>query len=104
VRALVPRLRRRPKQLGTTRGRRREIAALAIVMWRLGFQHSTAWYFWRNVLLVLARHPANFEATIHLMALFIHFDRHTRFVLDGLERKLSPLEAQAEVPITEIAS
>ena len=104
VRALVPKLRRQPKQLGTTRGRRREIAALAIVVWRLGFARATAWYFWRNVLLVLATRPANFEATIHLMALFIHFDRHTRFVLDGLERKLSPLEAQAEVPITEVSS
>jgi hypothetical protein len=102
VRALVRTLRRQPKQLGTTRGRRREVAALAMVVWRLGFARSTAWYFWRNVLLVLATRPANFEAAMHLMALFIHFDRQTRFVLDGLRRKLSPPEAKVEVPATEI--
>jgi len=89
VLSLARRLRRRPKQLGTTRGRRREITALAIVVWRLGFARSTAWYFWRNVLLVLAPRPPNFEAAAHLMALFIHFDRQTRFVLDGLARKLT---------------
>src|SRR5436190_11529682 len=100
VRAVGRRLRRQPKQLGTTRGRRREIAALAIVVWQLGFASATAWYFWRNVLLVLATRPGNFEATIHLMALYIHFDRQTRFVLDGLERKLSPREDELEVAVT----
>jgi hypothetical protein len=83
------RLRRTPKQRGTTRGRGRELRALARVVWRLGFARATASYFWRNLALVLMTRPANFEATVHLMALFIHFDRHTRFVVDGLERRLA---------------
>jgi radical SAM superfamily enzyme YgiQ (UPF0313 family) len=92
VRMLARTLRRQPKQLGTTRGRKREITALALVVWRLGFARSTAWYFWRNVLQVLFTRPGNFEAVVHLMALFIHFDRQTRFVLDGLARKLATPE------------
>ena len=96
VRDVGRRLRRQPKQLGTTRGRRREFRALALVVWRLGFARATAWYFWRNVLLVLATRPGNFEATVHLMALFIHFDRHTRFVLDGLDRRLAISETELE--------
>ena len=59
---------------------------MALVTWRLGFARATAWYFWRNLLLLLATRPGNFEAVVHLMALFIHFDRHTRFVLGGLDR------------------
>ena len=102
VRMLARTLRRRPKQLGTTRGRKREITALAIVIWRLGFAPGTAWYFWRNVAIVLATRPGNFEAAVHLMALFIHFDRQTRFVLDGLARKMAPpagrLEASSAAP------
>jgi radical SAM superfamily enzyme YgiQ (UPF0313 family) len=90
VRMLGRTLRRRPKQRGTTRGRKREIVALALVIWKLGFARSTAWYFWRNVVQVLVTRPGNFEAVVHLMALFIHFDRQTRFVLDGLARKLAP--------------
>jgi len=70
------------------------------VAWRLGFARATAWYFWRNVLLVLATRPGNFEATIHLMALFIHFDRHTRFVLEGLDRRLAIPEPELEEPVT----
>ena len=90
VRGVGRRLRRTPKQLGTTRGRRAEVRALALVVWRLGFARATAWYFWRNVLEVLATRPGNFEAIMQQMALFIHFDRHTRFVLDGLDRKVEP--------------
>ena len=87
VRSVGRRLRRQPKQLGSTRGRRRELRGMALVTWRLGFARATAWYFWRNLLLVLATRPGNFEAVVHLMAIFIHFDRHTRFVLDGLDRQ-----------------
>jgi len=87
-------LRRQPKQLGSTRGRSRELAALGTVVWRLGFGRETAWYFWRNVFRILGIRPKNFEAAVHLMALFLHFRKQTRFVLDGLERKIARLQAE----------
>jgi Domain of unknown function (DUF4070) len=82
----VRHLRRRPKQLGAPRGRWAEIAALASVIWRLGFRRDTAWYFWRNIATTLLTRPRNFQTAIDLMALFLHFSRHTRFVLEGLAR------------------
>jgi radical SAM superfamily enzyme YgiQ (UPF0313 family) len=84
VLTLARRLRRRPKQLGSTRGRGRDLAALAAVLWRLGCARGTAWYFWRNVAGVLATRPQNLQTAIELMALFLHFRAQTRFVLDGL--------------------
>jgi len=89
-------LKRQPQQLGSTRGRWTEIIALGSVIWRLGFGRGTAWYFWRNVLALLMTRPENFEAAVHLMALFLHFRKHTRFVLDGLERHLARLKAEPE--------
>jgi hypothetical protein len=62
------------------------MVALGAVVWRLGFDRETAWYFWRNVLAVLATRPRNFQTAIDLMALFLHFRKHTAFVLGGLER------------------
>jgi radical SAM superfamily enzyme YgiQ (UPF0313 family) len=93
VLTLARRLRRQPKQLGSTKGRWTEIRALGAVIWRLGFARDTAWYFWRNVLVVLAKRPANFEAVMQLMALFLHFRKHTRFVLDRLGRARAGLTA-----------
>ena len=89
-------LRRRPKQLGSTRGRSKELAALGAVIWRLGFGRETAWYFWRNLLRILGTRPKNFEAAVHLMALFLHFRKQTLFVLDGLGRKIAQLRAEPE--------
>jgi radical SAM superfamily enzyme YgiQ (UPF0313 family) len=96
VRTLARRLRRRPKQLGSTKGRWTEITALGIVIWRLGFGWGTAWHFWRTVVAVLVTRPRNFEAAVHLMALFLHFRKHTRFVLDGLERHCARLTTESE--------
>jgi len=56
------------------------------VTWRLGFGRDTAGEFWRTVLGVLLTRPRNFEAAMQLMALFLHFRKHTRFVLGALER------------------
>jgi radical SAM superfamily enzyme YgiQ (UPF0313 family) len=89
-------LRRQPKQLGSTRGRSNELAALAAVVWRLGFARETAWYFWRNLLKILGARPKNFEAAVHLMALFLHFRKQTRFVLDGIERKIARLREESK--------
>jgi hypothetical protein len=94
VLTLVRQLHRQPKQLGPPRGRWAEMAALGAVVWRLGFKHETAWYFWRNILRVLVTRPRNFQAAIDLMALFLHFSRHTTFVLDGLERNGTRREAE----------
>ena len=66
------------------------------MIWRLGLGRETAWYFWRNVLAVLVTRPGNFEASVHLMALFLHFRKHTRVVLDGLERNVARREAGPE--------
>jgi radical SAM superfamily enzyme YgiQ (UPF0313 family) len=94
VLTLVGRLRRQPKQLGAPRGRAAEMAALGGVVWRLGFTRGTAWYFWRNIVRVLVTRPRNFQTAIDLMALFLHFSRHTEFVLDGLARNGTRRDAE----------
>ena len=96
VLTVARRLRRQPKQLGSTRGRWTEITALGAVIWRLGFGRGTAWHFWRTVLGVLVTRPQNFEAAMQLMALFLHFRTQTRFVLDRIAQQIAGLDAASE--------
>ncbi len=96
VLTLARRLRRTPKQLGATRGRGTELAALCRVTWRLGFGRGTAGHFWRAVLTVLRTRPANFEAAMQLIALFLHFRKHTAYVLEALERNAARPEGAPE--------
>jgi len=81
VLAVARRLRRRPKQTGSLRGRGADVRALAMLTWRLGCRRETAWYFWRNLLILLVTRPRNVETALQLMALFLHFRKQTEFVL-----------------------
>ncbi|HSB82754.1 MAG TPA: radical SAM protein [Candidatus Methylomirabilis sp.] len=80
-------LTRQTKQVGSMRGRWTDVKALGAVIWRLGFGRETAWYFWRTILVVLLTRPKNFEAAMQLMALFLHFRKQTRFVLEELKKQ-----------------
>ena len=44
---------------------------------KLGFRPSTAYYFWRNIFLLLLVHPSSVEETANLIAMYIHFRKHT---------------------------
>ncbi|MBI2087567.1 MAG: B12-binding domain-containing radical SAM protein [Deltaproteobacteria bacterium] len=89
-------LRRQSKQLGLRRGRSKELAAFAKLIWRLGFGRETAYYFWRNLFRTLVTRPRNFKAAAHLMACFLHFRRQTLFTVDGIERKIAGLRGEPE--------
>jgi radical SAM superfamily enzyme YgiQ (UPF0313 family) len=91
---LAQALRRQPKQIGSTHGRSKDLAALAKLVRRLGFARETAWVFWRTVVQILSTRPRNIEAMLEMMALYLHFRKQTRFVLAGLEQKLAQLRAQ----------
>jgi len=92
---LARQLKRQPKQVGSLRGRWTDVVALGALIWRLGFRPGTARYFWRTVLVVLTSRPRNFEAAFHLMALFLHFHKHTRFVLERHAERLKAERAES---------
>jgi len=93
---LARRLRRHPKQIGSTRGVRTDLAALAKIVYRLGFARDTAWLFWRTMGLILLTRPRNFEAAADMMALYLHFRKQTQFAVANIEQKLARLRDEPE--------
>lgn len=66
---------------------------------RLGLAPSTAYYFWRNLLVVLAVRPAALETVASLMAMYLHFGPQTRFVTRSVTRALDgDLPSSGSVP------
>ncbi len=100
VQAFARRLHRRPKQVGSLRGHWTDARALAALIWRLGFRPATAWHFWRTVLVLLATRPRNVEPALLLMALYLHFRKHTDYVIEQhrarLERAGEEIEGAAQ--------
>jgi radical SAM superfamily enzyme YgiQ (UPF0313 family) len=55
---------------------------------RLGLAPSTAYYFWRNLLVVLIVRPSALETLASLMAMYLHFGPQTRFVSRSVTRAI----------------
>jgi hypothetical protein len=89
-------LRRKHWRFGSTRGLGRELVGLILLVWKLGLRIETAYFFWRNLLVVLFTRPRNVEAACHLMALYIHFRKQTPFVLKKVEERIAKLKKEGE--------
>ena len=67
------------KQLITAR-------ALIRLIKRLGFRPSTAYYFWRNTLVILLVRPSALEEVVNLMAMYIHFHKQSEYIIELMTR------------------
>jgi len=97
-------LRRRPKHGGVTRRWLRERIAFPSLVWRLGCDRETAWYFWRNFLRIMLTSPGKLEPLVQLMAHFLHYRGQTRYVLQTLERELAALAPDDASPVVTRAA
>lgn len=84
-------LKRRAKQRGRMRGRPREIVVMVSLLRKLGFARGKAWMFWKTFLRILAARPRNAKAALHVMALFLHYEKHADFILKEIERQIAEL-------------
>jgi radical SAM superfamily enzyme YgiQ (UPF0313 family) len=70
------------------------MAFLHIVV-KLGLRPSTAYYFWRNLLVVLFTRISALEIVVNLMAMHLHFRPQTEFVSGVMARNIQRLQAGA---------
>ncbi|MHC4943387.1 MAG: B12-binding domain-containing radical SAM protein [Planctomycetota bacterium] len=70
-------LKRKVKHKHSLNAKRKAALGFFRLVRKLGFKPSTAYLFWRNIVLLLFRRPSSLEETTNLMALYIHFRQQT---------------------------
>ncbi len=67
---------------------RKVIAARALIrlVRQLGFWPSTAYYFWRNSLIMLLVRPSALAEVVNLMAMYIHFSKQSEYIIELMAR------------------
>jgi len=90
-------LKRKAKHRPSWREKRRAALGFAKLFVKLGCRRATAFYFWRNILILLFRRPASLEETVNLMALYLHFRKQTDHTLELINR--APATEQAATPL-----
>jgi len=73
----------------------KKVSAFLKLMAKLGINPQTAYYFWRNILVILFTHPSSVEEVANLMAMYIHFNTQTAYSVRSIVSNL-----QEDVPIS----
>jgi radical SAM superfamily enzyme YgiQ (UPF0313 family) len=55
---------------------------------KLGLRPATFYYFWRNIFVILFVRPSSVEEVVNLMAMHIHFDRQTKYIIEVMTNNL----------------
>lgn len=75
-----------------------DVRALATVIWRQGFRRSTRFRFWRSVLRIARRNPANLEQFVVTLAHNEHFMEYRAVVSREIQEQLSALPPEPPAP------
>ena len=63
---------------------------------RLGFSRKTSLLYWKLIFKILFQNPKAIEAVVSLAAMYIHFSKHTQFIVGITRDKISEIEVIGE--------
>jgi len=63
---------------------------------KVGFNKTTGWLYWKMLLTVIFKNPRAIEPTVNLAAMFIHFHKQSKFVIDFTNKEMKNIEGCGE--------
>jgi hypothetical protein len=63
---------------------------------QLGKNRLAAWPYYKMLLTVLFSNPRGIEPAVNLSAMFIHFNKQSKFIIDHITREIEMLESGQE--------
>jgi radical SAM superfamily enzyme YgiQ (UPF0313 family) len=61
-----------------------------------GFSKETGWLFWKLLFKLLLKNPKALELTLGMASMYIHFSKHSKFIIELVDQKIRFLEAYGE--------
>ena len=63
---------------------------------KVGFNKTTGWLYWKTLLTAIFKNPGAIEATVNLAAMFIHFQKMSKFIVDLTAIEIKSIESCEE--------
>ena len=63
---------------------------------KVGLNSTTGWLYWKTFFIVLFKNPKAIEMTVNLSAMFMHFYKQSKFIINITNREISDIENRAE--------
>lgn len=72
------------------------LKAFSKVCLKVGFNKTTGWLYWKTLLTVISKNPKGIEAAVNLAAMFIHFQKQSKFITDLTINEIRIVESYGE--------
>jgi len=80
----------------------KSVKILFILSSKVGFNKTTGWLYWKMLATIILRNPKATEAAINLAAMFIHFHKHSKFVIDLTNKEIESIKLQNDDKFSQI--
>jgi radical SAM superfamily enzyme YgiQ (UPF0313 family) len=64
------------------------------VCMKVGFSKTSGWLYWKTLFTVIVKNPRGIEATVNLAAMYIHFHKQSKFVIDLTKKEIKSIESR----------
>ena len=69
---------------------------------KVGLNKTTGWLYWKMLLTMIFKNPKAIEATVNLAAMFIHFHKQSKFIIELTNQEISHIENYGEDKYNQI--
>ena len=63
---------------------------------RVGFNRTTGWLYWKMIFIMLIKNPRAVESAVNLSAMFMHFHKHSKFIIELINKDIENIESSGE--------
>jgi hypothetical protein len=63
---------------------------------KVGFNKTTGLLYWKMLVTIILKNPKAIEATVNLAAMFIHFHKQSKFIIDLTNNEIKNIENYGE--------
>jgi len=74
----------------------KSVKAFAKVCIKVGFNRTTGWLYWKTLLRVISNNPKGIEAAVNLAAMFIHFQKQSKFIIEHTNNEIKSIKSCGE--------
>ena len=72
------------------------VKAFLKVCVKVGFNKTTGSLFWKMLFVILLKNPKAIELTVSMAAMYIHFSKHSQFIINLTNKKIKYIDKYGE--------
>ena len=69
---------------------------------KVGFNKETGWLYWKMIMTIMLKNPKAIEGAVNLAAMYIHFHKQSKFIIDSTYKEIERIESCGEEKFNQL--